>query len=75
MNSQVVFALLDKRDYCDKYVSFHKSEYSAKDKLKEYYNDINSGDMELLLKEDRIVKLKTDRIEEILVIVEPIIVK
>jgi hypothetical protein len=74
MNNQVVFALLDKRDECDKYVSFHKSEYVAKEKLKDYHNEINS-DGDLVLREDRIVILKTDRMEEILVIVEPIILK
>lgn len=75
MNDQVVFALLDKSSECDKYLSFHKSEYSAKEKLKEYYKNIDSGLSEFILKDDRIIRLKTDRIEEIVVIVEPIVAK
>lgn len=75
MNDQVVFTIVDKNGECDKYVSFYKSEYTAKQKLKEYYGVINSENNDLVLKEDRIVRLKTDRVEEILVIVEPIILK
>jgi hypothetical protein len=75
MNSQVIFSILDKSIECDKYVSFHQSEYTAKQKLKEYYTKINSEHNDLVLKEDRIVRLKTDRLEEILVIIEPIIVR
>lgn len=74
MNNQVIFALLDIRTECNKHVSFHKSEYVAKEKLKEYHSEINY-DGDLVLKEDRIVRLKTDRTEEIVVIVEPIILK
>lgn len=75
MNDQVVFTIVDKNGECDKYVSFYKSEYTAKQKLKEYYGVISSENNDLVLKEDRIVRLKTDRVEEILVIVEPIILK
>ena len=77
MNNQVIFAVLDKRMDCDKYLSFHKSEYVSKDILKEYFKDINpeNTDPTIILKEDRIIRTKTERIEEILIIVEPIIVK
>ena len=77
MNNQVVFAVLDKRMDCDKYLSFHKSEYVAKDILKEYFKDVNpeNVDPDIRLKEDRIIRVKTDRIEEILLIIEPIILK
>ncbi len=77
MNNQVIFAVLDKRMDCDKYLSFHKSEYASKDILKEYFKDVNpeNSDPTIILKEDRIIRIKTERIEEILLIVEPIIVK
>lgn len=75
MNDQVIFSILDKGLDCDKYVSFHKSEYIAKDKLKEYYRQLILTDNTLILKEDRIVKPKTERVEEIVVIIEPIVIR
>ena len=70
---EVIFGVCDKTGSCDTYFGFFKNEGDAKKEVKIQAERIKNelGLMDIIIKEDRAVIPKGDKIEEIVVIVHP----
>jgi hypothetical protein len=70
---EVIFGVCDKTGSCDTYFGFFKNEGDAKKEVKIQAERIKNelGFMDIIIKEDRAVIPKGDKIEEIVVIVHP----
>ena len=70
---EVIFGVCDKTGSCDTYFGFFKNEEDAKKEVKIQAERIKNelGLMDIIIKEDRAVIPKGDKIEEIVVIVHP----
>jgi hypothetical protein len=76
MERQVIFGVYEKMDKCDQYVGFFRFEVDAKKELKTQMNRLKGelGVEDLILKEDRVVKVN-GREEEIFFIIHPIMLR
>jgi hypothetical protein len=76
MERQVIFGVFDKMDKCGVYTGFFKHEDDAKKELKSQMSYANQelGLTELVLKNDRVVKME-DNVEIIYYIIHPIMLR
>lgn len=76
MERQVIFGVLDKTTDCGSYSGFFKHEKDAKKELKRQmgYMQQELGSKDLVLKNDRVVKID-GRTEEIYLIIHPIMLR
>ena len=76
MERQVIFGVLDKTLKCGSYTGFFKHEDDAKKELKSQmsYAHQELGLTELVLKNDRVVKME-DNVEIIYYIIHPIMLR
>jgi hypothetical protein len=67
----IVYGVCDKTGKCDSYFGFFKNEEDAKKEVKIQANRLKEdlGYMDIVVKEDRAVIMKTDRVEELLIII------
>lgn len=77
--NDLIFGVYDKTrgvGGCDDYFGYFKKESSAKKELKIQYDYLRTKnpDIELILKKDRVVRVKNDE-EQILIIIHPILLR
>jgi hypothetical protein len=67
----------DKTGKCDSYFGFFKNEDDAKKEIKIQANRLKEdlGYMDIVVKEDRAVILKTDRVEELLIVIHNFVLR
>jgi hypothetical protein len=68
---EVIYGVCDKTGNCDSYFGFFKSYEDAQKEVKIQANRLKEdlGLMDIIVKEDRAVTMKTDRIEELVIII------
>lgn len=76
MERQVIFGVFDKQSQCGSYTGFFRHEEDAKKELKSQmgYAHQELGLTDLVLKNDRVVKVKND-IDVIYYIIHPIMLR
>ena len=69
---EVIFGVCDKTGKCDSYFGFFKNEDDAKKEVKIQADRMKEdfGYQDIIVKDDRAVIMKTDRIEQVLIIGE-----
>lgn len=77
--NDLIFGVYDKTrgvGGCDDYFGYFKKESSAKKELKIQYDYLRTKnpDIELILKKDRVVRVKNDE-EHILIVIHPILLR
>ncbi len=74
---EVIFGVCDKTGKCDSYFGFFKQEEDAKKELKIQSERMKNelGMMDLIIKDDRAVIMKSERVEEIVLIVHSYVVR
>lgn len=74
---EVIFGVCDKTGTCDSYFGFFKNEENAKKEIKiqadRMREDFGYGD--IIVKDDRAVIMKTDRIEQVLIIIHSYVLR
>lgn len=76
MDRQVIFGVFDKSYKQDSYFGFFKYEEDAKKELVLQMNRMkNEGHMDLIHKNDRVIKMVDDKIEEIVMIIHPYVLR
>jgi len=73
----IVYGVCDKTGKCDSYFGFFKNEENAKKEVKIQANRLKEdlGYMDIVVKEDRAVIIKTDRVEELLIIIHNFVLR
>jgi len=73
----IVYGVCDKTGKCDSYFGFFKNEENAKKEVKIQANRLKEdlGYMDIVVKEDRAVIIKTDRVEELLIIIHSFVLR
>lgn len=73
----IIYGVCDKTGKCDSYFGFFKNEDDAKKEVKIQANRLKEdlGYMDIVVKEDRAVILKTDRVEELLIIIHNFVLR
>lgn len=73
----IIFGVCDKTGSCDSYFGFFKREDDAKKELKIQADRLKEdlGLMDLIVKEDRAVISQEGRVEEIVVIIHPFVLR
>ena len=73
----IIYGVCDKTGKCDSYFGFFKNEDDAKKEVKIQANRLKEdlGYMDIVVKEDRAVILKTDRVEELLIIIHSFVLR
>jgi len=74
---EIIYGVCDKTGKCDSYFGFFKNEDDAKKEIKIQANRLKEdlGYMDIVVKEDRAVILKTDRVEELLIIIHNFVLR
>ena len=74
---EVIFGVCDKTGNCDSYFGFFKNEEDAKKEVKIQTERMKDelGMMDIEFKEDRAVIPKTDRIEEVVIIIHAFVLR
>jgi hypothetical protein len=74
---EVIFGVCDKTGNCDSYFGFFKNEEDAKKEVKIQADRLKEdlGLMDLIVKEDRAISLKGDRIEELVIVIHPFVLR
>jgi hypothetical protein len=74
---EVIFGVCDKTGKCDSYFGFFKQEEDAKKELKIQSERMKNelGMMDLIIKDDRAVIMKGERVEEIVLIIHSYVVR
>ena len=74
---EIIYGVCDKTGKCDSYFGFFKNEENAKKEVKIQANRLKEdlGYMDIVVKEDRAVILKTDRVEEVLIIIHNFVLR
>ena len=67
-----IYGICDKTGPCETYSKFFSELKDAKDELKKYVNSLKEdlGMLDLIIKEDRVIIPKKNRVEEILILIE-----
>jgi hypothetical protein len=70
---EIIFGVCDKTGKCDSYFGFFKNEETAKKEIKIQAERMKDelGMMDLIIKDDRAVIMKNDRVEELILIIHP----
>jgi hypothetical protein len=73
----IVYGVCDKTGNCDSYFGFFKNEDDAKKEVKIQADRMKEdfGYQDIIVKEDRAVIMKTDRIEEVLIIIRSYVLR
>jgi hypothetical protein len=73
----IVYGVCDKTGNCDSYFGFFKHEEDAKKEVKIQANRLKEdlGYMDIVVKEDRAVIMKTERLEELLIIIHSFVLR
>ena len=73
----IVYGVCDKTGKCDSYFGFFKNEGDAKKEVKIQANRLKEdlGYMDIVVKEDRAVIMKTDRVEDLLIIIHSFVLR
>lgn len=73
----IIFGVCDKTGSCDSYFGFFKTEEDAKKEVKIQADRLKEdlGLMDIIVKEDRAVIPKEDRVEQIVVIIHPFVLR
>ncbi len=73
----VIFGVCDKTGNCDSYFGFFKNEDDAKKEIKTQAERMKNelGMMDLIIKDDRAVIMKNERIEEIVLIIHSYVIR
>jgi acetyl-CoA carboxylase alpha subunit len=68
---EVIYGVCDKTGTCDSYFGFFKRYEDAQKEVKIQANRLKEdlGLMDIIVKEDRAVTMKTDRIEQLIIII------
>jgi len=76
MTRKIIFGVNDKTTSCNSYVGFFEHEEDAKRELKSQMNfcQLEFGYKDMILKEDRVVKMNKG-IETILFVIHPIVLR
>ena len=74
---EIIFGVCDKTGSCDSYFGFFKNEEDAKKEVKIQADRLKEdlGYMDIVVKEDRAVIMKTDRVEELLIIIHSFVLR
>jgi hypothetical protein len=74
---EVIFGVCDKTGNCDSYFGFFKNEEDAKKEVKHQAERMKDelGMMDIEFKEDRAVILKTDRVEQIVIVIHSFVLR
>ena len=74
---EIIFGVCDKSGSCDSYFGFFKNEDDAKKEVKIQADRLKEdlGLMDIILKEDRAVIPQEDRVEQIVVIIHPFVLR
>ena len=74
---EVIFGVCDKTGNCDSYFGFFKNEEDAKKEVKIQAERMKDelGIMDLIFKEDRAILPKEDRIEELVIVIHPFVLR
>ena len=74
---EIIFGVCDKTGSCDSYFGFFKREEDAKKELKIQADRLKEdlGLMDLIVKEDRAVIPQEGRVEQIVVIIHPFVLR
>jgi len=73
----IIYGVCDKTGKCDSYFGFFKNEDDAKKEIKIQANRLKEdlGYMDIVVKEDRAIILKTDRVEELLIVIHNFVLR
>ena len=73
----LIFGVCDKTGNCDSYFGFFKNEEEAKKEVKVQAERMKNelGMMDLIIKDDRAVFMKGDRVEEIVLIIHSYVLR
>jgi hypothetical protein len=68
---EVIYGVCDKTGTCDSYFGFFKSYEDAQKEVKIQTNRLKEdlGLMDIIVKEDRAITMKTDRVEQLIIII------
>ena len=71
MTREIIFGVCDKTDKCNSYFGFFKHEDEAKKEIRIQAERMKDelGMMDLVVKDDRAVILRDDRVEEIVLVI------
>jgi len=74
---EVIFGVCDKTGKCDSYFGFFKTEEDAKKEIKLQAERMKNelGMMDLVIKDDRAVIMKNDRVEELIIIIHSYVLR
>ena len=74
---EVIFGVCDKTGNCDSYFGFFKNEEDAKKEVEIQADRMKDelGMLDLVIKDDRAVIPKTDRIEEVVIIIHAFVLR
>ena len=73
----IVYGVCDKTGECDSYFGFFKNEEDAKKEVKVQSDRLKEdlGIMDIIVKGDRAVVMKTDRIEQLLIVIHSYVLR
>jgi hypothetical protein len=74
---EIIFGVCDKTGSCDSYFGFFKNEEDAKKEVKIQADRLKEdlGFMDIIVKEDRAVIPQEGRVEQIVVIIHPFVLR
>jgi hypothetical protein len=74
---EIIYGVCDKTGNCDSYFGFFKSYENAQKEVKVQSDRLKEdlGLMEIEVKEDRAVILKTDRVEQIVIVIHAFVLR
>ena len=74
---EVIFGVCDKTGNCDSYFGFFKNEEDAKKEVKIQADRLKEdlGFMDIIVKEDRAIIPQEGRVEQIVVIIHPFVLR
>ncbi len=73
----IIYGVCDKTGECDSYFGFFKNEEDAKKEVKIQSDRLKEdlGIMDIIVKGDRAVVMKTDRIEQLLIVIHSYVLR
>ena len=73
----IIYGVCDKTGNCDSYFGFFKQEEDAKKEVKIQGERMKNelGMMDLVIKEDRVVLPKGERVEELVIVIHPYVLR
>ncbi len=74
---ELIYGVCDKTGECDSYFGFFKNEQDAKKEVEVQSNRLKEdlGIMDIIVKGDRAVVMKTDRVEHLLIVIHSYVIR